>query len=39
MEVQLLTLGSSAWDIQIVNEPFNVVGGNEYKYSIGQELI
>jgi len=34
LSVQLLSLGTNAWDIQIVNEPFNVVGGTEYKYSI-----
>jgi len=34
LKVQLLTLGTNAWDIQIVNEPFNVEAGTEYKYSI-----
>ena len=34
MEVQLLAMGTNPWDIQLVNEPINVAGGTEYKYSI-----
>jgi hypothetical protein len=33
-KVQILSLGTNAWDIQVVNEPFTVEPGVEYKYSI-----
>jgi hypothetical protein len=32
--VTTTTLGSNAWDIQVVNEPFNVQAGVTYQYSI-----
>jgi hypothetical protein len=34
LRVDIATLGSNAWDIQAVNEPFTVVPGTNYTYSV-----
>jgi hypothetical protein len=34
LRVDVGSLGSNAWDIQVVNEPFTVVPGAEYTYSV-----
>ncbi|MDZ7302537.1 MAG: carbohydrate binding domain-containing protein [candidate division KSB1 bacterium] len=34
LRLEVGNLGSNAWDIQAVNEPFTVVPGTEYSYSV-----